>query len=83
MNYQLISVATPIPQLDLYHHYIQSIPHTGYPPLMNGRDFILAAAKHFGSSGVSLDKTNFTIGGLWRRARPNVDVLNGLGHARM
>jgi hypothetical protein len=69
-NYQPVSRATPITQLEFYQHYHASIPPVGYPPLMDGKGFIMLAARHFAGSGVTLNKTNFTIDGLWRRVHP-------------
>jgi hypothetical protein len=70
MNYHPANGAPPIPQMELYKHYASTIPRQGYPPLLQGKDFILSVAKHYAGVGVRLDKGTFTIGGLWRRNQP-------------
>jgi len=62
--------ATPIAQTELFRQYVTSIPSRGYPPLLGGKDFITTVAKHFEGFGVKLDRTDFTIWGLWRRDQP-------------
>jgi hypothetical protein len=57
-------------QVDLFKHYQLSIPHTGFPALMIGKDFILTTARHYARQGVRLNKSTFSITGLGRRAQP-------------